>query len=95
MSLGEGWHHSHHAFPTSARHGLQRLQFDPSYALIKLFERLGWAWNVKEPKPEQLEAKRVDAAPAPPAAEPQRRDRGARARRGRRPLLAASALSRP
>ena len=24
VSLGEGWHHSHHAFPTSARHGLQR-----------------------------------------------------------------------
>ena len=24
VSLGEGWHHSHHAFPTSARHGLRR-----------------------------------------------------------------------
>ena len=70
MSLGEGWHHSHHAFPTSARHGLQRLQFDPSYALIKLFERLGWATNVKQPKPEQIEAKRADRpAPATPAAE--------------------------
>ena len=23
VSLGEGWHHSHHAFPTSARHGLE------------------------------------------------------------------------
>ena len=71
VSLGEGWHHSHHAFPTSARHGLQRLQFDPSYALIKLFERLGWAWNVKQPKPEQLEAKRADDAAATRAAEPQ------------------------
>ena len=69
VSLGEGWHHSHHAFPTSARHGLQRRQFDPSYALIKLFARLGWAWDVKEPKPQQLEAKRADR-PAP-AAEPQ------------------------
>src|SRR5688500_17604299 len=58
VSLGEGWHHSHHAFPTSARHGLQRLQFDPSYALIRLFERLGWARDVKRPKPEQIQAKR-------------------------------------
>jgi hypothetical protein len=72
VSLGEGWHHSHHAFPTSARHGLQRLQFDPSYALIKLFERLGWAWNVKQPKPEQVAAKRVDGTtPVTPPAEPQ------------------------
>ena len=75
VSLGEGWHHSHHAFPTSARHGLQRRQFDPSYALIKLFARLGWAWDVKEPKPEQVEAKRVDNVPAEPAAEPQPRPR--------------------
>ena len=35
-----------------------RAQFDPSYALIRLFERLGWATNVKRPKPEQIEAKR-------------------------------------
>ncbi len=49
VSLGEGWHHNHHAFPTSARHGLSRLQFDPSYALICLMERLGLARNVKRP----------------------------------------------
>src|SRR3954447_2376236 len=64
VSLGEGWHHSHHAFPTSARHGLQRLQFDPSYRLIRLFETLGWATNVKHPKPEQIEAKRRDVRAA-------------------------------
>ena len=29
VSLGEGWHHSHHAFPTSARHGLQRRSSTP------------------------------------------------------------------
>ena len=62
VSLGEGWHHTHHAFPTSAKHGLQPRQFDPSYALIRLFERLGWATNVKHPKPEQIEAKRRGAA---------------------------------
>jgi stearoyl-CoA desaturase (Delta-9 desaturase) len=57
VSLGEGWHHSHHAFPTSARHGLSRTQLDPSYALIKVFEKLGWAWNVKHPREDQIEAK--------------------------------------
>jgi len=68
VSLGEGWHHTHHAFPTSARHGLQPRQFDPSYALIKLFGRLGWAWDIKQPKPEQVEAKRAGTAPAPATA---------------------------
>ena len=61
ISLGEGWHHSHHAFPTSARHGLNRHQIDPSYAVIRTLERVGLVWNVKRPKDTQLEAKRVGA----------------------------------
>jgi stearoyl-CoA desaturase (delta-9 desaturase) len=61
VSLGEGWHHSHHAFPTSARHGLRRFQFDPSYAVIRTLERLGLVWNVKRPKAEQIAAKRKAA----------------------------------
>jgi stearoyl-CoA desaturase (delta-9 desaturase) len=62
VSLGEGWHHSHHAFPTSAQHGLRRTQLDPSYAVIRILERLGLVWNVKRPKAEQIEAKRRDTA---------------------------------
>ena len=57
VSLGEGWHHSHHAFPTSARHGLRRTQIDPSYAVIRVLERLGLVWNVKQPRAEQIAAK--------------------------------------
>ncbi len=64
VSLGEGWHHSHHAFPTSARHGLNRFQLDPSYAVIRILERLGLIWNVKRPRDEQIEAKRVGAPAA-------------------------------
>ena len=63
VSLGEGWHHSHHAFPTSARHGLSRFQPDPSYWVIRTLERLGLVWNVKRPKDERIAAKRVGAAP--------------------------------
>ena len=61
VSLGEGWHHSHHAFPTSAQHGLQRTQFDPSYTVIRLFEKLGLVSNVKRPRDEQVAAKRRTA----------------------------------
>ena len=64
VSLGEGWHHSHHAFPTSARHGLQRTQIDPSFAVIRGLERLGLVWNVKTPRAEQIAAKRQAAASA-------------------------------
>jgi stearoyl-CoA desaturase (delta-9 desaturase) len=45
-SLGESWHHNHHAFPRSAVHGLKRTELDPSAAIIATMERLGLAWNV-------------------------------------------------
>lgn len=57
VSLGEGWHHNHHAFPTSAKHGLQRLQLAPSYAIIRGMERLGLASNVRSPSDEDVERK--------------------------------------
>jgi hypothetical protein len=56
VALGEGWHHNHHAFPTSARHGLLDGQIDPAYYTIKGFEKLGWVTNVKVPKDEQIHA---------------------------------------
>jgi stearoyl-CoA desaturase (delta-9 desaturase) len=49
LGLGEGWHHSHHAFPTSARHGLRWWQIDVSYLVIKCLAWLHLAWNVKVP----------------------------------------------
>src|SRR4051795_8405320 len=45
-SLGESWHHNHHAFPRSAQHGLRRWEVDPSALIIGGLERLGLAWNV-------------------------------------------------
>jgi stearoyl-CoA desaturase (delta-9 desaturase) len=47
LGLGEGWHNSHHAFPTSARHGLRWWQIDLSYCVILLLGRLGLAWDIK------------------------------------------------
>ena len=59
-ALGEGWHHSHHAFPTSARHGLLRRQLDPSYAVIRALELVGLASNVRRPRESEIAAKLVD-----------------------------------
>jgi len=52
-SLGESWHHNHHAFPRSAVHGLRRWEIDPSALIIAAMERLGLAHNVIRISPER------------------------------------------
>jgi stearoyl-CoA desaturase (delta-9 desaturase) len=52
-SLGESWHHNHHAFPRSAVHGLRRWEVDPSALIIGAMEHLGLAWNVVRISPER------------------------------------------
>jgi stearoyl-CoA desaturase (delta-9 desaturase) len=76
LALGEGWHNAHHAFPTSARHGLRWWQVDVSYYLIRLLALLGLAWNVRLPSLEARERqRRVPRRPA--AGEPADRSEGA------------------
>ncbi|MGW1728633.1 acyl-CoA desaturase [Streptomyces sp. NPDC002306] len=64
LSFGESWHNLHHADPTSARHGVDRGQIDPSAAVIRLLERLGWVSDVRWPTPDRLAARRI--RPTPP-----------------------------
>lgn len=49
LSMGESWHNNHHAYPGSAKLGLDRDQPDPGWWLIQVLHRLGWAWNIKTP----------------------------------------------
>jgi stearoyl-CoA desaturase (delta-9 desaturase) len=56
ISMGESWHNFHHAYPRSARHGALPHQVDPSAAIIRLFERAGWATDVRWPTPLQIAA---------------------------------------
>jgi stearoyl-CoA desaturase (Delta-9 desaturase) len=59
LSMGEAWHHNHHAFPTSAFHGLklgERLA-DPTGLTIMLLEKVGVVWNVVRISPERQAAK--------------------------------------
>ena len=60
-SLGASWHHNHHAFPTSARHGLRWFEFDLAGLAIGGMGRVGLAWNVVRITPEQQRAKEVGA----------------------------------
>jgi stearoyl-CoA desaturase (delta-9 desaturase) len=61
LTMGEGWHNNHHAFPSSARHGIDRLQLDVSWWTIRALERLGLAWDVKLPDSSQLARRRLSA----------------------------------
>ena len=56
-SFGEAWHHNHHAFPRSARHGLRWWEVDISALVIGAMERVGLAWNVVRISPERQAAK--------------------------------------
>jgi stearoyl-CoA desaturase (delta-9 desaturase) len=62
-SLGESWHNNHHAFPTSARHGLGRWQLDPSAAVIRALEACGLAWDVVRVSPERRGRAALPARP--------------------------------
>ncbi len=64
LTFGEAWHNNHHAFPTSAAHGMSRLQraLDPSALVIGGLERLGLVWGVVKISDERQAAKLVPAA---------------------------------
>ena len=55
LSFGEAWHNNHHAFPTSAEHGMSRLErlTDPGAAVVWLMEKTGLAWDVVRISPER------------------------------------------
>ena len=59
LSLGESWHHNHHAFPRSAYHGLRWWEIDLSGLIISGMERVGLAWNVVRITPERQRARAV------------------------------------
>jgi stearoyl-CoA desaturase (delta-9 desaturase) len=59
LGHGEGWHNNHHAFPTSARHGLAWWQFDLSWLVIRGMQACGLAWNVRLPENRLLAARKI------------------------------------
>jgi stearoyl-CoA desaturase (Delta-9 desaturase) len=61
LSLGESWHNNHHAFPTSAFHGLRWHELDLSGLLIRMLEKLGLVWDVKRVDPARQARKAAGA----------------------------------
>jgi len=65
ISMGEAWHNNHHAFPQSARLGLERGQIDLGWWLIRALTAVGLAWNVTTPEkiPARANLVRVSRPP--------------------------------
>lgn len=61
LGHGEGWHNNHHAFPTSAKHGLRWWQFDLSWLVIRSMQLVGLAWNVRQPSEKAMNNKKLAA----------------------------------
>jgi fatty-acid desaturase len=49
LTFGESWHGNHHAFPGSAKLGVEHGQLDPGWWLIKALAWLGLAREIKTP----------------------------------------------
>jgi fatty-acid desaturase len=49
ITMGEAWHNNHHAFPDSARLGLEPGQNDPGWWVISTLRRVGLVRNVRLP----------------------------------------------
>ena len=62
LSFGESWHNNHHAFPSSAFHGLRAGEIDPGAWLIQALERCGLAWQVVRIPPDRQARKAIRAA---------------------------------
>jgi stearoyl-CoA desaturase (delta-9 desaturase) len=65
ISFGESWHNNHHAFPTSAFHGLRKLELDPGGIVIWLLEKCGLAWRVVRISPEKQRSRLGTGSGAP------------------------------
>ncbi len=67
LTYGEGWHNNHHAFPTSARHGLRWWEIDMTHWAIIAMRTVGLARSVKRPRITRPEPEPVRPEPFPAA----------------------------
>jgi stearoyl-CoA desaturase (delta-9 desaturase) len=67
LSFGESWHNNHHAFPSSAFHGLRAGEIDPGGWVIRALERCGLAWHVVRISPARQATKAIARPASAPA----------------------------
>jgi fatty-acid desaturase len=67
LTMGEAWHNNHHAFPGSARLGLEPGEWDPGWWVLCGLKHLGVVWNLKTPDmlPMRPNLQRLQVGTAP------------------------------
>ncbi|MDR3636871.1 MAG: fatty acid desaturase [Isosphaeraceae bacterium] len=65
LTYGEGWHNNHHAYQTSARHGMAWWEVDMTYLAIRLMSFVGLAYAIKVPKVRKTGPPPAEPSPAP------------------------------
>ncbi len=50
LTMGECWHNNHHAFPGSARLGLEPGEWDPGWWVLLMLQRMGMVHSIRLPK---------------------------------------------
>lgn len=46
LTLGEGWHNNHHAYPGTVRQGFYWWEYDVSYYVLWLMSKVGLVWDL-------------------------------------------------
>ena len=70
LTMGESWHNNHHAFPGSARLGLQADEWDPGWWALLAMRRIGWVWNLRLPEDLAPRAELIRLTPTHDVATP-------------------------
>lgn len=50
LTMGESWHNNHHAFPSSAKLGLYKGEWDPGWWVLQCLAYVGLVWNLRLPE---------------------------------------------
>jgi stearoyl-CoA desaturase (delta-9 desaturase) len=67
FAVGEGWHNNHHRYQRAARNGFYWWEYDPTYYMIRLMEKVGLAWDVQGVPERIYREAEIGAAASPEA----------------------------
>ena len=72
LTFGEAWHGNHHAWPGSARLGIEPGQHDPGWWVLLALHRVGLVWDLTEPSmlARRDGLRRIDRLSRPASAPP-------------------------
>jgi fatty-acid desaturase len=63
LTMGESWHNNHHAFPESARLGINSGEWDVGWFVLKQLRRTGLVWNLATPEILPARKERIELHP--------------------------------